>query len=624
MIIEIIEIRGLMSLPILNETKFNQILEEWKNLNRQDDNEYLIDSINGIFRQCYNWGERMTELCPPMVRDHFVTVQTLPQELFCYPPFNKYREIDLSNWGVHEIPESIFLNLGLEALDLSQNPITSVSKNIAKLKNLNTLKISNTNVTSLPEEIDELSNLSCLEISNNQFNELPSSLGNLQNLVLLNVSNNRGDLSHSNDLPRGLLASLQKLKNLEFLALARNRLEELPIEFAESLESMEKLHTLDLSNNGLRVLPENLDFFTKLKSLYSLILSENSLSEIPSDFFTSLKDLEDLCVINLANNRLTTLPDNFRELPRQKRLILSGNHFSSEEVERILTITREPGYNGPIIDLSIQDRMIGLEKDSGIIISELCQIAKLPQKQLHLSDSLELKSWLNRIAEIPEFNSETNKQILAKKIIRILEEASINPSFKQVFYGIIVDASETCGDRVALSILHLDIQHRLENMDLSDMPKLASFLSNGVWTLDLLEKCARNKVETLAGVDEIETYLAYPIYLKEALDIPIVQEDMLYFRCSGVSDEDLQEAKNFVLEHRDNKEKQLEFLLSQEKWIEALRINHPEKMQQIESERESLASEDNLDADAYSKIQEEYQAKLLNLSKAILMHDKAI
>lgn len=306
------------------------------------------------------------------------------------------------------------------------------------------------------------------------------------------------------------------------------------------------------------------------------------------------------------------------------RLLLNNNNFSSQEVERILNITQEPGYNGPRIIISIQDSMNGLEKDSDILIGELYNIAKLPQKQLHLADSLELKSWLNRISEVPEFSSEANKQILAKKVLGILEEARVNPSFKEVFYGIIMDASETCGDRVALSVLHLDIQHRLENMDLSDMPKLASFLSNGVWTLDLLEKCARNKVETLEGVDEIETYLAYPIYLKEALDIPIVQENMLYFRCSGLTEEDLQEAKNFVLEHRNNEEKQLEFLLSQKKWIEALRVNHPEEMKQIETEREDLANQENLDVEGYARIQKEYNAKLLNLSREILSHSEAI
>lgn len=613
-----------MSTPILNQNRFNQILEEWKNASQQRNNEDLIESIHDIFRKCYEWGDAVTELRPSMVRDHFVTIPTLPQELFCYPPFNKYSAIDLSDWGVHKLPESIFLNLGLKELDISNNPLTVLSKDIGNLKNLENLKMSNTNLSSLPQEIGELEKLQHLDISNNQFTDLPTSLGNLHNLIVLTVYGNRGELSQDNDLPRGLIPSLQKLKNIELLSLSNNRLEELPGELIESLRNMKKLYQLDLHNNGLRVLPDNLEFLTELNKLHSLILCNNSLSELPADFFTSLKNLEDLHIINLANNRLTTLPDNFRELPQRVRLNLDGNGFSSQEVERILNITREPGYNGPSINLSIQDRSRRVQKNSIVVIRELYQIAKLPEKQLHLSDSLELKSWLNRISEIPEFSSEVNKQIIAKKIVGILEEASISPSFKEVFYAIIQDASETCGDRVALSILHLDIQHALANIDLTNMPNLASFLEKGVWTLNLLEKCAQEKVALLAGVDPIETYLAYPIYLKEALDIPIAQKDMLYFKCSGVMQEDLERAEKFVIEHRSDKEKCLQFLVSQEKWIQALKINYPEEMQQIQLRRQELSNQDNLDLEDYDRIQEEYDTKLVDLSRKVLSQEKTV
>lgn len=614
-----------MSTPILSETRFKQILDAWKIDNAKDNNQELIASINQIFREHYEWSDSITELsASPSLRDNFVTIQTLPKELFCYPPFNKYREIDLSNWGFHEIPETIFLNSELKFLRLCNNPITVLSKDIGNLQNLENLKICNTNLSSLPEEIGELHSLDCLELCGNQFDVLPNSLSNLKNLKMLNVSSNRGEISQDNDLPKGLTACLDKLKNVEILGLYRNRLEELPEDLIQGLQGMESLNTLDLSNNGLRILPENLAFLTKLKQLYSLLLCDNSLSELPSDFFSSLKDLKNLYIINLSDNRLRTLPDSFRDLRPEVRLLLYRNRFSRQEVERILNITREPGYQGPVVELSIQDYTQGLQKNSDEIVSELYRVAKLPQKQFHLEDSLELNSWLNRISELPEFDSATNKQLIAQKILAILEEASINSSFKNIFYQIIDDASQTCGDRVALSLLYLDVHHRLESMDLTDMQALARFLENGVWTLDLLEECAREKVSTLAGVDEIETYLAYPIHLKEDLDIPIVQEAMLYFRCSGVTEEDLEYAKNFVLEQRNDKGKRLEFLITQEKWLEALRINYPTEMQNIETKREEAASQENIDAEGYSKIQEEYTAKVSALSEKVLSQEKTV
>lgn len=614
-----------MTTPILKEDRFNQILEEWKNTNTLDNNQELIESIEAIFRDCYQQGDpEMGFYYYVNCRDFSISVQTLPKELFCYPPFNKYRELDLSSFRFHKIPETIFLNTELEELDLSHNPITTISENIGKLKNLTKLTISDTPLSTLPKEIGELESLEYLQLSGNSLKEVPDSFGNLVKLTTLFISRNSGDISQENDLPEGLIKHLPRFKNLQNLLLCKNRIEELSPQLIEALEGLVKLRRLDLSQNGLQTLPANLEFFRKYKNLEYLHFSYNSLSAISSDFFTVLNQAENLKVIHLEKNRLTFLPDTFKILPRQVRLLLYGNRFSSEEVERILNITRERDYDGPNIELSIDDGMERIEKNVVQIIIDLYITAKLPIKDLYLPHTLELKSWLNRIGEIPEFKSERNRQILAKKIVAILEEASVNPEFKEIFYEIIADASETCGDRVGLSILYLDIQQSLEKLDCSDMTQLATFLSKGPWTLSLLEQCARKKVTTLMGIEEIETYLAYPIYLKEELDIPILQEDMLYFRCSGVTEEDLQEAKNFVLEHRNNEEKQLEFLLSQKKWIEALRINYPEIMKQIETEREEFANQENLDAEGYAKIQEKYNTKLLDLSREILFHSEAV
>jgi hypothetical protein len=54
--------------------------------------------------------------------------------------------------------------------------------------------------------------------------------------------------------------------------------------------------------------------------------------------------------------------------------------------------------------------------------------------------------------------------------------------------------------------------------------------------IEQLEQIAREKVKTLRFVDEIEVYLAYPVKLKERLDLQIDVKDMLYFGCSGVTE----------------------------------------------------------------------------------------
>jgi hypothetical protein len=63
--------------------------------------------------------------------------------------------------------------------------------------------------------------------------------------------------------------------------------------------------------------------------------------------------------------------------------------------------------------------------------------------------------------------------------------------------------------------------YKSQNIDKSDLRGYADFLLRGQWMLEQLEQIAREKVKTLPFIDEIEVFLAYPIKLKERLNLPI-------------------------------------------------------------------------------------------------------
>ncbi|MGL5626229.1 MAG: NEL-type E3 ubiquitin ligase domain-containing protein [Candidatus Rhabdochlamydia sp.] len=190
-------------------------------------------------------------------------------------------------------------------------------------------------------------------------------------------------------------------------------------------------------------------------------------------------------------------------------------------------------------------------------------------------------------------------------------EASV---FRDVFYAIIQDAAETCGDRVSLSILDLGIVHKLATIDLKDTKTLADFLIKGPWAIEMLKEIARNKIPTLPFFDEIEVYLGYPIKLKEALNLPIDVQEMLYFRCSALKDKDLEEAKAFVLSKQTDQEACFEFLIGHDKWKEALKYNYPIEFKTIEENR-ATALEDNED---YMAIEKQFNQELIELTKKAL------
>jgi hypothetical protein len=114
-------------------------------------------------------------------------------------------------------------------------------------------------------------------------------------------------------------------------------------------------------------------------------------------------------------------------------------------------------------------------------------------------------------------------------ILSHLDLAERNEEFRHSFFTIIDEAAATCGDRMALSVLHLGIANRSLTLDKTDLKGFADFLIHGPWMLDQLEQIARAKTATLRFVDEIEVYLAYPVKLKERLELQIDVKEMLYF-----------------------------------------------------------------------------------------------
>jgi hypothetical protein len=64
-----------------------------------------------------------------------------------------------------------------------------------------------------------------------------------------------------------------------------------------------------------------------------------------------------------------------------------------------------------------------------------------------------------------------------------------------------------------------------------------------LFRLDALDRIAREKVESLHFVDEIEVYLAYQVKLRERLDLQLVAPDMRYFGVSHVTEDDLDAAE---------------------------------------------------------------------------------
>ncbi|MBS0653326.1 MAG: hypothetical protein JSR39_07345 [Verrucomicrobia bacterium] len=462
-------------------------------------------------------------------------------------------KLNLDELGLKSLPD-IFEKkpfiFRLKILFLTSNCLTSFPEQFLQLQNLKDLRMFNNQLTSIPEQIGQLQKLEYLGLGGNQLASLPEQVCQLHKLTRLFLSDNP-----LTSVP----AQIGQLQNLVYLDIENNQLNYVPEEVAQ----LQKLIRLSLTSNHLTSIPAQL---SQMRSLDSLLLNENpTLQGLPNQ----LLDLNQDCLVDISG---TGLSENVRANLEQA--------------------CNEPGYQGPRIVFSMEQmeqHHDGELKKLPNLIAELFSILEEEPKEFPELNSLDkpekrsIRSWLSRLSDTADYKRKGDFQkAFVKQIVGYLQQANDDPQFRQVFLNIIADATETCGDRVALSILHLGIASRIRLI--TDIHELRKFLIGTVWPVHMLEEIARKKTETLRFYDEIEVYLGYPIMLRERLGLEIAVQDMLYFRCSALEQKDLDQAAEFVMQQQNDEHAVCSYLASREDWINALKAQYPDRCAEIDEE----------------------------------------
>jgi len=254
-----------------------------------------------------------------------------------------------------DVEDNWWEHVDLTKLILASNKISTISPQVANLIALTTLDIHDNQLESLPEEIGALTNLKKLNASHNRLTCLPDGLCQLKELRSLQLNNN--SITHLNDniseltmlvsldLSTNQLTSLPVnigyLTQLSSLVLSSNKLESLPAEMA----SMRGLTTLDLNKNKLKSVPDEMKDLSKLELLY---LRNNQLCRIPclrncvnikelqlgsnqiqAVTQTDIENIPNVRILDLRENKITSLPDGITGLQVLERLDISRNDLST-------------------------------------------------------------------------------------------------------------------------------------------------------------------------------------------------------------------------------------------------------------------------------------------------------
>ena len=170
-----------------------------------------------------------------------------------------------------------------------------------------------------------------LNLAYNQLDRIPSSIRHCKHLKSLNLEGNQ--IRH---IPRWLLeldsleditlnfnqlklrkSDIRHLAKVEQILLAGNGMERLPNNIGKL-----RCENMNLAKNKLKTLPKS---FAQLKQLKSLIFYENEFEEIPA----VLADFKNLKHLDFYKNNLTQIPDFVGDMDGLQQLFLSYNKIET-------------------------------------------------------------------------------------------------------------------------------------------------------------------------------------------------------------------------------------------------------------------------------------------------------
>jgi internalin A len=202
----------------------------------------------------------------------------------------RWTVLNLSRYGIAELPRSIGTLNKLRSLHLQHNNLRVLPSEIKHVRYLQTLNLSYNRLEGIPTEVHALTDLEILNLSHNHLDHLPSDIGFLSHLVRLDLSG--------------------------------NRLQTLPTEIGQ----LTKLTELNLSGNPLTSLP---DTIANLTSLKSLDLGNTRVDTLPP----GISQLSHLMMLSLRNTPLAELPTGISALHRLRHLEVDGTQLISPPPE---------------------------------------------------------------------------------------------------------------------------------------------------------------------------------------------------------------------------------------------------------------------------------------------------
>uniref|UniRef100_A0A8C7KMV1 TLR4 interactor with leucine rich repeats n=1 Tax=Oncorhynchus kisutch TaxID=8019 RepID=A0A8C7KMV1_ONCKI len=203
-------------------------------------------------------------------------------------------------------------------LNLQYNQIQTIHpKAFEKLSKLEELYLGNNLISTIPPEtLQSLAKLTTLYGNNNDIKKItPELFGNLESIVKLRLDGNAIELLQN--------SVFKSLTNLHYLHLESNQLSHI---HRNAFSKLTKLRFLNLAQNKLTAV-RNVFTFSQLRSLNTLLLSENEIQHVGNHVFQNLKKLSKL---SLSNNNIYHLEsESLKGLSSLTEFLIDGNELEN-------------------------------------------------------------------------------------------------------------------------------------------------------------------------------------------------------------------------------------------------------------------------------------------------------
>lgn len=214
-------------------------------------------------------------------------------------------------------------------ISFSGNETPKVDKSLFSSDSLTHIYLDHCGIREI--DFPENNHIESISLTNNKLTRIPSSIRRCKNLRSLNLEGN-----HIRHIPRWILeldsleditlnfnqlklrkSDIRHLAKTKQILVAGNGIERLP-------KNIGQLHceSMNLAKNKLKTLPKS---FSQLKQMKSLIFYENNFEEIPE----VLSDFKALKHLDFYKNNLTQIPDFVGDMDGLQQLFLSFNKIET-------------------------------------------------------------------------------------------------------------------------------------------------------------------------------------------------------------------------------------------------------------------------------------------------------